>query len=483
VKKNVFEMTPRQIVRALDDYVIGQGSAKKAVAIALRNRWRRRRVEEELREEILPNNILMIGSTGVGKTEIARRLARLSGAPFVKVEASKFTEVGYVGRDVDSMIRDLMDVAVAKVRGEMTAEVEDEARDHVNERLLDLLLPPPPSSKPKSSRTSALDDVIKAMDSGDQQNETDKTDTSIDDEQAKQRRQRTRKKFLTKLKSGELDDAEVEIKTPDSTQGVMQMFGPMGMEEMGINIQEMLGPMLPRKRKSRKVTVSEAKSLLLAEEVDKLLDQDAIVREALRRTEENGIVFIDEIDKVAGSEDGGGGSGPDVSRGGVQRDILPIVEGTRVTTKYGPVRTDHILFIAAGAFHTATPGDLIPELQGRFPIRVELDNLEAADFLRILTEPRNALVKQYTALLDAEGVELVFEKGALKAVAEMSYQLNETQENIGARRLQTVMSRLLEEELFKLPSKKLEKVALTKKTVLDRLKDLLDDEDVSRYIL
>jgi len=477
-------MTPRQIVRALDEYIIGQDDAKRAVAIALRNRWRRQRLPEELREEILPNNILMIGPTGVGKTEIARRLAGIAGAPFVKIEASKFTEVGYVGRDVESMIRDLVEVAVSQVRSEQTEQIEQAAKHRVEEKILDLLLPPitPEPEKPKG----VFSELVQVLGESDPSiseaaaNLPRKPDKTISAEE-EQSRQRTRNKLLKKLRDGELDKREVEIRTADRATGLMQVFGPMGMEEMGINIQEMLGPMMPAKRKKRRVSIGEAKNLLLGEEVEKLLDMDAVIREAIHRTEEMGILFIDEIDKV--SRDDEGGSGPDVSREGVQRDILPVVEGTRVTTKYGPVRTDHILFIAAGAFHVAKPSDLIPELQGRFPIRVELDPLTKRDFIRILTEPRNALVTQYTALLGAENVELVFDKNAVKLIAEIAEELNETQENIGARRLHTVMTKLLEEEMFKLPHRSITKVSITRKLVLERLEDLLEDEDVGRYIL
>lgn len=489
MKKSIFDLTPRQIVRELDQYIIGQDEAKRAVAIALRNRWRRRRVEGEIGEEILPNNILMIGSTGVGKTEIARRLARLAGAPFVKVEASKYTEVGYVGRDVEGMIRDLVESAVAQVRAEYTSMVEEEAEERVEERLLDLLLPPPPKPKPSSERTTVLTDIISAMDAqvgaddGDEEEpekapEPPKPEVS---EAAKERHARTREKLRTRLREGKLEDREVEIKMSERGGGMLQVFGPMGIEEMGINLQEMLGPMMGGgKKKKRRVTVGEAASLLFAEEIDRLLDMDAVVTEAMHRTEEMGMVFIDELDKIAGGDEGGG---PDVSREGVQRDILPIVEGTRVTTKYGPINTDHILFIAAGAFHVSRPSDLIPELQGRFPIRVEMKNLGRKEFVRILTEPKNALVKQYVALVETEGATLEFEKDALKSIAEFAEQLNETMENIGARRLHTVMTSLLDDILFKLPSPRLKKIVITRKDVRATLESMLEDEDLSRYIL
>jgi len=497
VKKNTLELTPKQIVKELDQYIIGQNDAKRAVAIALRNRWRRRNVDIDMRDEIIPNNILMIGSTGVGKTEIARRLARLSGAPFVKVEASKYTEVGYVGRDVEGIIRDLVEVAVSNVRSEFTSEVEEIAENNVEERLLDLLLPPaPPKSKPVKKHT-ALDDILSSAMDMMKTDSDEKSEAEPESEPEPQpeeiiesaptddgvaRASRTREKFRAKLKAGLLEDYEVEIKTSDrSGGGLMQVFGPMGIEEMGINLQEMIGPMMPNKKKKRKVSVGEARNLLLGEEVDRLLDMDAVITEAMRRTEEMGIVFIDEVDKIVGADEGG--NGPDVSREGVQRDILPIVEGTRVTTKYGPIRTEHILFIAAGAFHVSRPADMIPELQGRFPIRVELDNLGKKEFYRILTEPKNAIIKQYKALFATENVELEFDKAALKEIASLAEEINETMENIGARRLQTVMTTILEEELFKVPSRTIKNIVVTKERVKNTLQDLFEDEDLSRYIL
>ncbi len=474
--KPIFELTPRQIVRALNSYIIGQDNAKKAVGIALRNRWRRYRIEDEIREEIIPNNILMIGPTGVGKSEIARRLAQLAGAPFVKVEASKFTEVGYVGRDVESMVRDLAEMAVAQVRAEWIEEVEDDAARQTEERLLDFLLPLPP--KPRAKRSFALEDLLPP----ELKNRTNADESKVGEESSEylERRNRTREKLRERLRDGKLDNHKVDIKLPERGTGMMQVFGPAGMEEMGINIQELFGGMLPKRNKPRTVTVSDARRLITAEEVDKLLDMDAVVTEALRRTEQLGIIFLDEIDKIAASEPG---HGPDVSREGVQRDILPVIEGTRIATKYGPVRTDHILFIAAGAFHVAKPSDMIPELQGRFPIRVELDALETNDFIRILTEPKNALIKQYTALLAAEGVELQFDKSAIREVAQFAAKINERTENIGARRLHTVMTTLLEEILFKVPSKTISEVKVTRKMVRERLADLAEDEDLSRYIL
>jgi ATP-dependent HslUV protease ATP-binding subunit HslU len=487
--KLLHELTPRQIVKELDEYVIGQKDAKRAVAIALRNRYRRKRIEGEMREEILPNNILMIGPTGVGKTEIARRLARLAGAPFIKVEASKYTEVGYVGRDVEGMVRDLTEMAVSMVRDEFSGQVEETAAERVEERLLDLIIPPPPKIKRQGAKPKSITSMLESAfgnEDDDEPNtlvdydEPDDSEEVDDHDPVQERYKRTREKFRKRLQDGKLDDSEVEIKLSDRGGGMVQVFGPMGMEEMGMNLQEMLGPMMPRKKKSRTLPVSEARELLLNEEVERLLDMDAVVSEALERVEEMGIIIIDEIDKIVGPDEGGG---PDVSREGVQRDILPIVEGTRVMTKYGPVQTEHVLFIAAGAFHIAKPSDLIPELQGRFPIRVELDALGKKEFIRILTEPRNALVKQYQALLDADGVNLEFDKSALTALAEIAEQLNETTENIGARRLHTVMSTLLEELMFKVPSPRIKQVTFTRDDVKDALDPLLEDEDLSRYIL
>ncbi|MBS1261195.1 MAG: ATP-dependent protease ATPase subunit ClpY [Calditrichaeota bacterium] len=501
--KPLLELTPRQIVSALDQYIVGQRDAKRAVAIALRNRYRRERIEGEMREEILPNNILMIGPTGVGKTEIARRLARLAGAPFVKVEASKYTEVGYVGRDVEGMVRDLVETAVSQVRDEFSEQIEEKAAAHVEEKLLDLLIPPPPKAREQKKKTppsitSMLESALGTSSDGDEDEDEDEDEEEIaqveqpDDEleaddlddgnPALERYRRTREKFRARLRDGRLDESEVEVKLPERSGSMVQVFGPMGMEEMGMNLQEMLGPMMPRKKKSRRVKVGDARELLLGEEIDRLLDMDAVVSEAIQRAQEMGIIIIDEIDKVAGPDDGGG-SGPDVSREGVQRDILPIVEGTRVMTKYGPVNTEHILFIAAGAFHAAKPSDLIPELQGRFPIRVELDALGKREFVRILTEPRNALVKQYEALLAADGVTLTFERSALRAIADIAEQLNETTENIGARRLHTVMSSLLENVMFKVPSRKIRTVTVSRALVRETLDGLLEDEDLSRYIL
>ena len=459
------ELTPRQIVAELDKYIIGQDRAKRAVAIALRNRWRRLQVKQELREEIMPNNIIMIGPTGVGKTEIARRLARLAKAPFIKVEATKFTEVGYVGRDVESIIRDLVDLAVSMVRQEKLAAVQEQARRLANERLLDILYPPPPDVH--AVRHHSVDNLEGL------------SDTST--ESPEERYQRNREKMRARLEAGELEDRMVEIEVPTDTIPMMQVISPGGIEEMGLNLQDIFGNLFPKKTKKRRMKVSEARETLVQEEAQKLIDQEGAIREALERVENSGIVFIDEIDKVAGSNSGK--SGPDVSREGVQRDLLPVVEGTSVLTKYGMVKTDHILFIASGAFHLSKPSDLIPELQGRFPIRVELDNLTADDFVRILTEPENALLKQYTALLAAEGVEIQFTDDAIREIAEIAYRVNDRTENIGARRLHTVLTTLLEDILFDVPDKKKDKIVVDREMVQKKLSDIVEDEDLSRYIL
>ncbi len=450
------ELTPKQIVNELDKYIIGQDAAKKMVAIALRNRWRRQQVEGDLKEEIMPNNIILIGATGVGKTEISRRLAKLAGAPFTKIEASKFTEVGYVGRDVESIIRDLTGIGVQMVQEEQTAKVEDKAKDHAIERILDLLLPP----------ISAKKKPVGEMDESDA---------------LELRHERTREKLRAQFLEGKLDDRPVEIDMPSDNVQMMQVFSPMGMEEMGMNLQEIFGGMMPKKVKKRKTTVKEAYTLLTQQEAQKLIDMDEVVRKAVDRVQNSGIVFIDEIDKIAGSSSGK--HGPDVSREGVQRDLLPIVEGTSVTTKFGVVKTDHILFVAAGAFHISKPSDLIPELQGRFPIRVELSSLKEEDFIRILTEPKNALIKQYRALLKTEGVELEFKTSAIKEIAHLAATVNTRAENIGARRLHTILSSLLEEVLFDVPDIKIDKISLDAKMVKEKLKDIVEDEDLSKYIL
>lgn len=448
------ELTPRQIVKELDKYVIGQAEAKKCVAIALRNRWRRQQVRGELREEIMPNNIIMIGPTGVGKTEIARRLARLAHSPFLKVEASKFTEVGYVGRDVESMVRDLAELAVNMVRAERMEEIADTARHAAEERLLDLLLPPRKKRPNQAGEDKAPEDE-----------ETQKT---------------TREKLRERLREGTLDERTVEVEVSARNLPAIEIFTPAGIEEMDINMQEMFGGLLPPRRKRRKVSVNEAAEILTDQEAAKLVDMDKVVTEAVDRVENSGIVFIDEIDKIAGPRSA---VGPDVSREGVQRDLLPIVEGSSVPTKYGIVRTEHILFVAAGAFHSSKPSDLIPELQGRFPIRVELVSLSRDDFVRILVEPKNALIKQYRALLKTEGVEVTFTEDAIREIALIASKVNETTENIGARRLHTVMTRLLEDILFNVPDIKQKRLEITAAFVVEKLKGVIEDVDLTRYIL
>jgi len=452
------EFTPREIVAALDKYIIGQDKAKKSVAIALRNRWRRQQVIGDLKEEIMPNNIIMIGPTGVGKTEIARRLANLANAPFIKVEASKYTEVGYVGRDVESMVRDLTDLSVNMVKKEKAEEVNRKAEFLAEERILDLLLPPPPKKR-QLNRNSQIPDLG--------------ADAEI-------KRKTTREKLRSQLHQGKLGKRYVEIERRDERFPVIEVFSPQGIEELGINFQEMFSGMMPKKTKKRKLTVDEAKRILAQEETSRLIDMEEVISEAIHRAENSGIIFVDEIDKIAGEKVK---EGPDVSREGVQRDLLPIVEGTSVMTKYGMVRTDHVLFIAAGAFHASKPSDLIPELQGRFPIRVELNNLTTKDFIRILTEPRNALLKQYTALLATEGVDISFTSDAIGEVAKTASLVNDRTENIGARRLHTIMTTLLEDVMFRIPDLDSKKVKVTRKMVRDTLQSIVKDEDLSRYIL
>jgi len=463
-------LTPREIVAELDQYIIGQDDAKKAVAIALRNRWRRRNVEPEMQEEILPNNIILIGPTGVGKTEIARRLARLAGAPFVKVEASKFTEVGYVGRDVESMIRDLVETAIGIVREERESEQRGVAERRVEERLLDILLPPVAVEPGEAGGEEARDRTFVVSISG---------EASEDSGPAADRRLRTRDKLRGLLRDGRMDEREIEIEVTESPMPLAGSGG--GMEGLDIQMGELLRGMLPRRRKRRQVTVAEARRLLVAEELERLVDMDEVVQEALDRTQNMGIVFLDEIDKVAG---GSVASGPDVSREGVQRDLLPIVEGSTVQTRYGPVRTDHVLFIAAGAFHVSKPSDLIPELQGRFPIRVELETLDAEAFARILMEPRFALLSQYQALVATEGATLDFTPGAIGEIARIASQVNERTENIGARRLHTVLSTLLERIMFDLPDVGAGgTITIDEALVTERLARIAEDEDLRRYIL
>ncbi len=444
------DLTPRKIVEELGKYIVGQEKAKRAVSIALRNRWRRQQLSPELKDEVLPKNIIMIGPTGVGKTEIARRLARLVSAPFIKVEASKFTEVGYVGRDVESMIRDLTETSLNMVRSEHIVKVRERAEHHAEERLLDLLLP-----QTRAGRTMPQT------------------------EEETEKRHETKEKLRAQLREGKLSERYVEVEVKEK----MMPFGVIsnvGLEDIESNLKDMLGNFLPEKTKRRKVKISEAINILTEEEANKLIDMDKITREAIERTEQSGIIFIDEIDKIASK---GSGYGPDVSREGVQRDLLPVVEGSTVNTKYGTVRTEHILFIAAGAFHTAKPSDLIPELQGRFPIRVELEHLEKKDFVRILTEPDNALLKQYTALLATEGIELNFTADSVDEIAQLAATVNEKTENIGARRLHTVLEKLLEDISFEAPERKNGKLDIDQAYVLEKLGDIIKDEDLSRYIL
>lgn len=441
--------TPKEIVSELDRYIVAQDGAKRAVAIALRNRWRRQQVSGDMRNEIVPNNIILIGPTGVGKTEISRRLAKLAKAPFVKVEASKFTEVGYVGRDVESIVRDLTDVAMSIVKREKQTEVQALAETLAEERILDSLFPSDGSHK----KTEA--------------------------EEA--RHEKTRERLRKKLQNGDFEDRDIEINVTEETGPTMQVVGPLGGDDLGMNIKEMLSNVMPGQKKRRKMPISEARNILIDMEADSLMDQDELVRMAKDRVENNGIVFLDEIDKIV--DEGNSGSGPDVSREGVQRDLLPIVEGSRVPTKYGMVKTDHILFIAAGAFHVSSPSDMIPELQGRFPIRVEMDKLTVNDFVKILKHPESSLIKQYMALLGAENVTLKFDTNAIRAIARIAADVNSKMENIGARRLHTVMTTLLDDYMFDESSGRKKTITITKKMVDDKLKDIAEDQDLSKYIL
>jgi len=469
------DLTPRQIVRELDRYIIGQGDAKRAVAIALRNRWRRQQAPENIRDEISPNNIILVGPTGVGKTEIARRLAKLSGAPFIKVEASKFTEVGYVGRDVESMVRDLVEAAINMVRGERESEVEDLANERVDERLLDLLLPVPAEPKKSEAPVPAKDDQVFFV------SQSGSVTKENDSDEEHERYQRTRGKLKQLLVEGQLDTREVEVEVSQQTPMMFDMVVPAGAPEGMEGFSDMLKGMMPTRTKKRTVKVPEARRILLDEELDKLIDLDDVVADAIERTEQMGIIFLDEIDKIAGAR--GEHGGPDVSREGVQRDLLPIVEGSTVSTKHGSVSTDHVLFVAAGAFHVSKPSDLIPELQGRFPIRVELKALSEGDFVRIMTEPENALTKQYAALVAAEGSTLTFTDDGVAEIAKVAAQANDRMENIGARRLHTVMTTLLEEVMYELPDQGKDGLTVDATMVRDRLKQVVEDEDLRRYIL
>ena len=486
-------LTPKQIVAELDKYIIGQGEAKRSVAIALRNRVRRQMLDEDIRDEVAPKNIIMIGSTGVGKTEIARRLARLVDAPFIKVEASKYTEVGYVGRDVESMIRDLTELAVNMVKEEQTESVKERALEQVEERLLDYIYPPPSSLK--KNREDESSEEGEFADRGDLEGESPEiselsagmieiADEPVEPESVRKQREerylRTREKFRKQLRDGKLEDKPVEISVKNRTAPLIEIFSPGGIEEMDINFKDVFGGLMPKQTKTRRLTVSEARQILMQEEAEKLIDMDSVVGEAVSRVEDTGLVFLDEIDKIAGREQK---AGPDVSREGVQRDILPIIEGCTVATKYGMVRTDHILFIAAGAFHMSKPADLIPELQGRFPIRVELKSLGEGDFKRILTEPKNALVKQYIAMMETEELNISIREDAINEISALAYRVNEAVEDIGARRLHTIMEKLFEEISFEAPDLEDKAIVVDAEYVNGQLSDIVKDEDLSRYVL
>jgi ATP-dependent HslUV protease ATP-binding subunit HslU len=465
------ELTPREVVAELDRYIVGQKQAKRAVAVALRNRYRRERLDDKLRDEVIPKNILMIGPTGVGKTEVARRLARLAQAPFLKVEATKFTEVGYVGRDVEGIVRDIVEIAVRMVERERMEGVKARAEELAIDRLVNLLKPEKKDSAPMNPLHALFGGGLQAAKPAPRENEADTEKLSAD-----------RVEVRRALLAGELDSQYIEVEVEESVPSEIQVFSNMGMEEMGVNFQDLLGGLLPRRKKARNVTVGEAKKLLAVEEARKLIDADEVKREAVRRVERRGIVFLDEVDKIAGREKGGSG-GPDVSREGVQRDLLPLIEGSTVVTKYGPVKTDHVLFIAAGAFHMSKPSDLIPELQGRFPIRVELESLSGPDFIRILTEPENALTRQYRALLATEGVDLEFTESGVSEIAATAERINVETENIGARRLHTILERVLEHVSFDAPDLEEKKLVVDDKYVRDALKEILEDKDLSRFIL
>ncbi|ERI09201.1 ATP-dependent protease ATPase subunit HslU [Aneurinibacillus aneurinilyticus] len=464
--KNPERLTPKQIVEQLDYFIVGQKQAKRSVAIALRNRYRRSLLPDEIRDEIVPKNILMIGPTGVGKTEIARRLAKLTGAPFIKVEATKFTEVGYVGRDVESMVRDLVETAIRIVKAEKTEQVKDKAETMANERIVHVLVPGKQGGKAYKNPLEML--------FGNQNTYQSSTDDTEDLSLSQQRRQ-----IAHQLAMGQLEDTVIEIEVEDAAPPMFDMFSGSGMDQMGINMQEMLGNFLPKKMKKRKLPIREARKVLTMQEAQKLIDMDEVIQESIERAEQSGIIFIDEIDKIAGKES----NSAQVSREGVQRDILPIVEGSTIMTKYGPVKTDYVLFVAAGAFHMAKPSDLIPELQGRFPIRVELDSLRIEDFVQILTEPKNALIKQYISLLETEGIKVEFSDDAIKEIAKLAAEVNQNTDNIGARRLHTILEKLLEDLSFEASDVTLEKIVITPEYVRDKLKGIVEDRDLSRYIL
>ncbi|PSK07461.1 HslU--HslV peptidase ATPase subunit [Brevibacillus porteri] len=463
---NLEQLTPRKIVEHLDKYIVGQAQAKKAIAVALRNRYRRSRLPEQMIEEVVPKNILMIGPTGVGKTEIARRIAKLTGAPFIKVEATKFTEVGYVGRDVESMVRDLVEASIRTVKQEKVESVKEKAEKLANEAIVDVLVP---SRKQSNSFKNPLEMFFGGQQQQ-QQDTSDQEEVSI---------QQQRRQVMWQLTNGQLEEQMIEIEVEDQSPSMFDMFQVPGTEQMGMQMQDMLGSLMPKRMKKRKLRIKDARKVLIQQEAQKLVDMDEVTQESIRRAEQHGIIFIDEIDKIAGKD----GRGPDVSREGVQRDILPIVEGSTVMTKYGPVKTDYVLFIAAGAFHMAKPSDLIPELQGRFPIRVELTSLRVEDFVRILTEPKNALLKQYVALLETEGVRIEFTPEAIQELAHLAAEVNQSTDNIGARRLHTILEKLLEDLSFEAPEIHLEVVQITPDYVKQKLGKIVGNKDLSQYIL